>query len=181
MKFVVPKLDPVSQQEFVGFWAAQYYYELESLYEDHIGRPLTKDGVWALFKWKNGSEGISERKRDSIRSTYLNQLSEHHRVSDIPSGRNYIRSLDGGPIWNIFWLHCLSPRLFPIFDQHTYRAMAEIDSLPLAEIPASRKKKIQIYFDSYIPFVQRLGGASRSLDRALFAYGRFLKNGYSNK
>jgi hypothetical protein len=170
-----------TKAEFVGFWSGEYYDELESLYDDSINRPLTEENIWALFKWKNGSEGISERKKEAIRSTYLSQLSDLPQIPDIPSGKRYIAHLAGGPIWDIFWVHCLSPGLFPIFDQHTYRAMAKIDGLPHLEIPASREKKIQIYFDSFIPFIQRLGGASRSLDKALFSYGRFLKNGYSKK
>jgi hypothetical protein len=51
----------------------------------------------------------------------------------------------------------------------------------VAEIPTKNHEVIATYFKSYIPFAQELPMSQRIKDRALFAYGRFLKNGYSKK
>jgi hypothetical protein len=180
MTFEIPRLVPSTPDEFIEFWSAQYSYELEPLYEEHIGKPLTEERVWALYKWKNGGD-ISAPKMGSIQRAYITQLNVIPNLADQDEARAYASRLEGGPIWNIFWLHCIAPDLFPIFDQHTYRAMYKIREGVVAEIPTRSGEVIATYFESYIPFAQDLPRLQRATDRALFAYGRFLKNGYSKK
>jgi hypothetical protein len=97
-------------------------------------------------------------------------------------GRKYIANFTGGGIWDIFWLHCLAPNIFPIFDQHTYRAMAKIKCITPPEIETTRPRKLAAYFDRYLSFVDDFGSDvnRRDLDKALFAYGRFLKSDFSS-
>ncbi len=182
MKLEIAKLSKVPQAQFVSFWCAQYYYDLEHLYDDNIDQPLTEDSVWDLYKWKNGTVKIAAKKQKSIRSVYLPELARIPSLTTLHDGQDYLTKIAGGAIWNIFWIHCINPRLFPIFDQHTYRSMAEIDSLKQAEITSAHKKKIDVYFKQYIPFTKKfIGICARDLDKALFAYGRFLKKGFSGK
>jgi len=160
----------------------QYQYELEGLYEENIGIPLDADRVWALYKWKNGTEKMAAKDQQSIRSVYIPELENLPPLKAIQDAQTYIESLSGGGIWDIFWLHCVNPDLFPIFDQHTYRSMAKIEDLSLSEIPAYRPKNIEVYLNQYIPFTKKFTMVSpRALGRALFAYGRFLKKGLSGK
>lgn len=181
MNLEILKFHPATQMDFVSFWSSQYKYNLEHLYDDNIGKLLTDDRVWSLYKWKNGTE-IAAKKQESIRNVYLPQLKSLPILSTIEDGEKYIKHLNGGAIWDIFWLHCLNPKVFPIFDQHTYRSMAKIEGLTPSEIPDYRPNKLKAYFRVYVPFTQKFSGFSeRALDKALFAYGRFLKNGLSGK
>lgn len=52
---------------------------------------------------------------------------------------------DGGAIWNIFYLHCLDPSTWPIFDQHTYRAMKYLQTGRIIEIGTTHKQKYESY------------------------------------
>jgi hypothetical protein len=168
--------------DLISFWSQQYQYVLEYLYNDNIGHPLTEKRVWDLYKWKNGTTKISTKKQQSIRTVYLPELGKLPKLSTLKDGQTYINSLSGGAIRDIFWLHCVNPHLFPIFDQHTYRSMARIEGIMPGEIPTYRPKTFSAYFDKYMPFTSKFKSVSaRELDRTLFSYGRFLKKGLSGK
>lgn len=82
----------------------------------------------------------------------------------------------GGAIWNIFYLHCLEPEKWPIFDQHTFRAMQYIKTSQIVEIGTTKKQKYTAYKDEYLPFLSNFGEKNvRKVDKALFAFGQFLK------
>ena len=162
---------------FVAAWSAEYRYPNERLYDENVGKNLTHERVLNLFAWKNGTgETIAPKKRRSIEKNYLPELNSLPILSRIEDGKTYLESLQGGAIWGIFWLHLINPKLFPIFDQNTYRSMAAIIGLR-AEIPKySRRKVFDAYFTQYIPFLQRFNGLDeRTVDKALFAYGQALR------
>lgn len=156
---------------FLGYWSSRYDYPDESKYTSNIGKPLTHESLRTLFEWKNGTgSGISGRKLRSITENYPLESS----------GDLWDRYLDhrqpGGAIWNIFYLHCLDPEAWPIFDQHTFRAMHYIETGRIAEIGTTSKQKYEAYQHRYIPFVRNLGNLDqRTVDKALFTFGRFLK------
>ena len=83
----------------------------------------------------------------------------------------------GGVIWRIFWLHCWQPDRFPIYDQHVHRAMMLIEDREPDDLAAKDdKRKIRLYLDRYLPFHRRFAGSDqRSVDRALWAFGKFIK------
>lgn len=177
MKLEILSRTSADASAFVKHWSKFYTYPNASLYDDNIGKPLTSAKVWDLYKWKNGTSEISARKRQSIAFVYLHRVNDAPKVRTLEAGRNYVQHLGGGGIWDIFWLHCLNPELFPIFDQHTYRAMAKITGTGPSEIPSRRDQKIAIYFDRYRDFLASFNQIGlRDLDKALFAYGRFLKS-----
>jgi hypothetical protein len=183
LKLEIVNYTSANEIEFVAFWSKLNFYDLEHLYDDNIKRkPLDENAVWALYQWKNGTEEIAKMKKQSIINTYLPQLEKIPLLKSLEAGKNYLASLGGGPIWNIFWLHCVNPDLFPIFDQHTYRSMAKILDMKVKEISHNRSEIIRGYFEEYIPFTNLFTEASkRDLDKALFAYGRFLKKGLGGK
>ncbi|WP_284035657.1 hypothetical protein [Neobacillus sp. 114] len=91
-------------------------------------------------------------------------------------------------VWQIFLLHIIKPDYYPKFDQHTYRAYQYIKSGKIKEI-AELKNINNFYFDTYLPFIheklndiksqtERINRISK-MDRALFAFGKFLKSGYA--
>lgn len=179
----IVKYASASETEFIGFWSKLNFYELEHLYDENIQKiSLDEKAVWALFKWKNGTEKIAKMKRQSIKVAYLSQLKKIPSLKSVEAGKIYLTTLKGGPIWNIFWLHCINPKLFPIFDQHTYRSMAKIRGMKAKEISHKRPEIIRSYFEEYIPFTKHFKKVSkRDLDKALFAYGRLLKRGLGGK
>ena len=172
-----PKKALASSGEFVAVWSAEYRYPNQRLYDENVGKNLTDERVLNLFAWKNGrGKAIAPKKRLSIEKNYLPELKRLPILSHIEDGETYLESLQGGAIWGIFWLHLINPKLFPIFDQNTYRSMAAIIGLAPAEIPKYRRKVVDAYFTQYIPFLQRFNGLDdRTVDKALFAYGQALR------
>ena len=159
----------IDEREFVEHWASKYDAPGDDKYLKCIDIPLTNDTLRILFRWKNGSV-ISKAKSASIDANYPLQFSGDHR------DRYLNHKQPGGPIWNIFYLHCLDRRKWPIFDQHTYRAMRFIESSKFEELEQSSQKIYAAYESEYIPFLAQFAYPDeRSLDRALFTYGQFLK------
>lgn len=156
-------------EDFLKHWSTKYRYADEEKYDMHIGRPLTEESLFALFEWKNGSV-ISTRKLESIRKNYPLSFNGHQELRYL----NHKES--GGAIWNIFYLHCLEPEKWPIFDQHTYRAMIFMTDGLIKEIGDTKKQKYESYLKEYIPFLKSLNVSDhRRVDKALFAFGQFLK------
>jgi hypothetical protein len=59
------------KDRFTEFWASQYSYKLEHLYETNISiRPFTDDAIRNLFEWKNGSK-LAKKKQQSVERNYI--------------------------------------------------------------------------------------------------------------
>lgn len=167
-----------SMKEFMHFWSSQYAYEKEHLYAENIGQELNEKRILDLFEWKNGMP-LSKQKKESIRTRYVSQLAELPTLESTKEAEGYLSQIGGGVIWGVFWLHCLQPKEFPIYDQHVHRAMATIEGWAGIEIPEENSDKIDVYFTHYIPFWKQFSEFDhRSVDRALWTYGKFLGSGY---
>ena len=179
MQFKIPQLIPTDKDKFIEFWARRYSYrsdEYTELYNENIGQALNDERVRKLFRWKNGTN-ISKGKSKSV-EIYVAELNKSPKIDSLEKGKEYIANLNGGAVWDIFWIHCLNNKLFPIFDQHASRAMSDMNELNLDDLKSySRSEQINIYFNHYIPFISKIGGDMRLLDKALFAYGKELKTG----
>lgn len=169
------ELTDENTNEWVAYWASLYKYPMAYLYERNIGKALTPSSIDQLFTWKNRTP-MSARKAASVRANYVANIGRAPPLTSTDEALTYVSGLSGGAIWGIFWLHCLSPSQFPIFDQHTYRAMRLICSGTAAELPAYNPSKLRIYFQEYLPFMRRFSASdSRLVDKALFAYGKSRK------
>ena len=157
---------------FTDHWAKTYAEkpdEEDARYLQNIGQPLTPQSLRELFEWKNGTS-ISKRKTESIMKNYPLLFNGE------PKDRYLNYRLPGGAIWNIFYLHCLDQERWPIFDQHTYRAMNYITKGTISEIPESNRQKYSVYQNEYIPFYSSMHVIThRKTDRAIFSFGKFLK------
>jgi hypothetical protein len=157
------------QVTFVEYWSSKYKYPEEEKYTKNIGRPLTATALLELFEWKNGSV-ISKDKTKSIQENYPLTFSGDQRERYL----NHKQS--GGAIWNIFYLHCLDPETWPIFDQHTSRAMRYMLTAEIVEIGTTKKQKYSAYLNEYLPFLKQFEEIDqRTLDKSLFKFGQFLK------
>ena len=179
-----------SCKEFVDYWKEKYRYGNETVYKCHINKDLTKDykSLEELFVWKNGHKKLSGSKKDSIdeKIEWLKSESDKNCKKEQiieKAKEKYLDPKKGGAIWNIFFLHCLAPDKWPIYDQHTYRAMMYIESKTgkIPEDENNNRKKYENYEEKYIPFFKRIikecdkECEPREVDKALFAFGQFLK------
>lgn len=171
------KQELVAKSDFINFWSKQYSYENEHLYDDNIGKELTEERIWALFRWKNGTP-LSEKKAATVRHNFINEKTEIPPKRDSFFLSTYL-SKPGGAIWRIFWLHCNYPQTYPIYDQHVHRAMAKLQEWREIEIPNYNKDKVEMYIKQYLPFWDEFSEFSpKKTDEALWAFGKFLKSGY---
>ena len=160
-----------SLEQFLDYWSAKYRdpkFRDRDLYDPYVGKSMTAESRQRLFEWKNGSS-LSKRKSISVEKHYplsikVTKLSKYLD----PAG-------DGGAIWNIFYMHCISPQTWPIFDQHTSRAMHFLNTGEPGEIPSREADIYAGYQREYIPFVKRLDTHQRKIDKALYTFGQFLK------
>ncbi len=167
-------IGPAPPAVFVRFWDGLYEGFDEELYKKNIGQPLTAKLVAELFKWKNGSN-LSKIKAASI-SRY--HLDEERIAADATADELKAFLLKpGGVVWRVFLLHLQHHERFPIYDQHVHRAMAFLKGQERLEIPPQGPKKAQCYLESYRPFFAELEGLGRrKVDRALWAFGKFLNS-----
>ena len=179
MKLPVYKKEKATRKDFVKFWSQLYDYPNEHLYTKNIGKKPTEDRLLALFEWKIG-ERFWEFKQDSIRVNFIDRLGELEERASVQTVKQLLGAFQhGGAIYRIFWLHCLQPKRFPIFDQHVYRAMKFVQTGAINEIPKSEVKKIDSYIREYIPFFAKFDDqrfTDREVDKALWAFGAFIKN-----
>ncbi len=156
-------------EKFITHWASKYNYKSEYKYDNNIRKKLTEKRRRELFEWKNGSR-LSLAKSKSVNKNYpftpCRNIEERYLNHKNP----------GGAIWNIFYLHCLKPSKWPMYDQHTHRAMMYIKNGQISEI-GNKQKAYKIYRKEYIPFIKKCFGdiEQRNIDKALFAFGKFLK------
>lgn len=178
MKLITYKPHVSQMADFVGFWDHQYNYPLEHLYTTNIGQPFTSVsvGIHQLFEWKNGSV-LSSPKRRSVEQNYVAHIAKVNALPQATDAASFLQEFpSGGAIWRIFWLHCWQPNRFPIYDQHVHRAMISIEQQRLEELPERDTEKIQQYLTRYLPFHRKFKGINpRSLDKALWSYGKFVK------
>jgi hypothetical protein len=101
------------------------------------------------------------------------------RLSDsIPEAIKALADRSGfGFVWAVFAAHCHLPRVYPLYDQHVYRAYKAIQSNEL-ELPEYCPANWQEYL-KYATFFRKqmmVAGMSQvDCDRALWAYGKQLK------
>ena len=155
--------------EFLQHWASKYRDPNEKKYLSNIDKSLTNESLQELFEWKNGS---------IISTTKLRSITENYPLSfkGDPAERYLNHKKPGGAIWNIFFLHCLNPKKWPIFDQHSYRAMRYLKTSNITEIGNTNRLKYVAYQCEYIPFFKEFSSSnSRQIDMALFSFGQFLK------
>lgn len=185
-----------SLRDFVTFWEQTYYDKNEVLYVQNINRAQSMDNFLKLFQWKMGDVYFKTPKMlQSVKENFIKQIEKARRFPpDVPA-KDFLEEFPkGGAIYSIFWLHCWYPERFPIYDQHVHRAMTFIRDGKLEELDQDREKTIKSYLEEYLPFYGPFGAASKDLpfdeqkdgvrgrkaDRALWAFGKYLRTRWAN-
>lgn len=165
-----------SMSEFLDRWSSVYPDGKRDaeFYAPFIGADLRNNwnALRSLFVWKNGQE-LSAAKEASVRHHYFARWTE-----DAELASRFLNPVHpGGAIWNIFYLHVRQPDRWPIFDQHSYRALRFIRTGEvLGDVLRDGPEAVYAaYREEYIPFIGDLGANKRKTDRALYAFGQFLK------
>ncbi len=87
-----------------------------------------------------------------------------------------------GFIWGLFILHSFYPKIYPLYDQHVYRAYKYIQNPNAALTNTAPNSWLEYY--KYTCFFKELVSkgnySERRVDRALWAYGKYLKTKSSN-
>lgn len=168
---------PVSAEEFVVFWDRLYSGYDEQFYKANVGKELTVTRIAEWFQWKNGTPLSPLKAKSILRYSSPGELINADADDDAVS---IFLNKKGGAIWRIFWLHLQHPVRFPIYDQHVHRAMAFLLGHPTLEIPIHNPTKVKSYLQCYRAFFASLlcMGDSRRIDRALWAFGKFLGSEY---
>ncbi|TKT94154.1 hypothetical protein [Dyadobacter frigoris] len=84
-----------------------------------------------------------------------------------------------GFIWGLFTLHCIYPKEYPLYDQHVYRAFKN-EQLDCKSLPQSASNNWKDYVAYKKFFDAKLAKYEIDywiLDRALWSYGKWLKQG----
>jgi len=162
--------------KFVQFWARSYT-DPDDEYIPNIGEPLTAERLKVLFKWKIGSR-FFDHHWPTIEKKFLARLNEAIALPEDVSAADALATFhEGGVVYRVFWLHCIRPKRFPIFDQHVYRAMNLIEARCHRELgDLSTKAQVDAYVNRYLPFwSSRFSGLdTREVDRALWGFGKFI-------
>lgn len=82
-----------------------------------------------------------------------------------------------GFIWTIFVLHCFYPEIYPLYDQHVYRAYRFMDSegKESPNLATNQWSEYAKYKDFFKALLNELNIEYWKLDRGLWAYGKHLK------
>jgi hypothetical protein len=177
MKLSTFEIKSSSPENFIRFWANLYIDKHEEYYNNNIGKKLTPESVRQLFLWKNSGD-LSNRKKKSLEINFVTRLDEVNDLSKETPPKEFLNKFArGGVIWRIFFLHIWQPRKYPIYDQHVHRAMTFLHDGEKKEIPSKNREKIATYLSDYISFhAQFQDDGNRSVDKALWTFGRFLKS-----
>jgi hypothetical protein len=166
----------VSKQKFVKFWNKHYSWNRPG-YDENIGKELTEKRALELFNWKYR---FSSNKIPFIKSIIEAPTPLPNNASDIDGLTRYFSKFPTSTVYPVFWLHCNSPEVFPIVDQHAYRSMRFIKSGKIFDkffnYEKAQRNYQQSYIHDYIPFINEFDGIhKRKVDKALMAFGQFLK------
>jgi hypothetical protein len=185
----------IAPQEWLRLWAERYPekdYDHEE-YSDLIAKhgSLLAEDFKRIGKWKDGARTEGKWKPNVASVAYPIWIQAASEVPKCPqesaisdflhdwSNREYSDNFSTGPVEKRFGLsrattllHFISGGRFPIFDSRVRQAMRRLLTLS-SPVPNT----VAWYLESYCPLFQELAylcGTQdlRTLDKALFSYGR---------
>lgn len=165
--------------DFIRFWSRLYSYGNAEKYQKIKLKKLSSEDLIDLYEWKNGMK-LSVSKLHSLEAKIFVELD---RINQLKSQQNIDQDAfledfkEVSVVWRLFLLHIIKPNEFPIYDQHIHRAYLYIHKQQFDHISnkMSDKRKLNFYFEEYLPFVKASKTADlKKMDEAFFAFGQFL-------
>jgi hypothetical protein len=144
-------------------------------YEDQEGTKYSFTNRWkkeapvGYEVWNSVSKNI-----DEIKVKIPSKFPENKKpdvVTELESKKGF------GFIWSIFVLHCIHPNVYPLYDQHVYRAFRYIVSNgnDFGRVAPSNWIDYSAYQNFFSKLVDETSLPFWKIDRALWAYGKYLK------
>jgi len=196
----IAEFNIANAREFVGYWSHFYRYnitvpdtkeQIDYLSELNIGNDLTEENVRRLLRWKDpqrlthpiqSGPNASQDNRHVVK--VLAALGQLNRFRNEQSTENEMKDITAqifpnGMIWQIFLLHIAKPDVYPIADQHVFRAFS-------LDTPTAVAINWETY-DAYKGYFGRIAQAVnvaqtpdnirqlKRIDNALMVFGQFLK------
>ena len=180
--FILQKQSCSSMTVFISHWRTLYNYLDDGKYKHNIDLVEFKPtNLIELYHWKNGmTVKGSGGKEKSLQEKILNRIvliNQYKKLSRIDLDKFKKDFGDVSAVWRIFLLHTIKPKVYPIYDQHIHRTYNFIHNIEWQSITntISDKKKLDFYFNTYLPYIQNLDiNDFKALDEAFFAFGQFL-------
>lgn len=186
MKFFKFDFQMCSATDFISFWNKCYNegrYSDED-YEKNLNREdlLTPENVQYLLEWKNANR--LPRKKQAIADRTKNEITkvnEFRRLSEVSEDKfekfwSFLSTIvKSGIVWKVFLLHISRPSDYPMVDQHVLRAWSFLTKNKV-EDPKKTLENYRKYRIFFFALADQCGKDLRSVDRALMAFGQFLKS-----
>ena len=186
MRFIKFNYESCTDKDFISFWS-QFYDEgkyPDSIYEQNLNRDgaLQEENVEPLLEWKNARPLSSAKKQIVLKiNKNLVKFNDFRQLSKV-SDRDFqmfwnlvsgiIRT---GFVWKIFLFHIARPDDYPIVDQHVLRSWNFLRKGKVDE-PEMNLQNYWDYRDFFLHLVEESTKTLRDTDRALMAFGQFLKS-----
>lgn len=175
-----------SVTDFISFWSKCYaegkYFDED--YEKNLNRTslLTPQNVQYLLEWKN-AKPLSKPKqaladKTKARITELNKFRQTGPITEKEFKEiwNCIsKIIRYGFVWKVFLLHISRPTDYPIVDQHVLRAWNFLIKGKVEE-PKQNLDNYEKYRIFFFELAKQSGKDLRRVDKALMAFGQFLKS-----
>ena len=180
--YILQKQSCSSMSDFISHWRTLYNYLDDGKYKHNIDLVEFKPtNLIELYHWKNGmTVKGSGGKEKSLQEKILNRIvsiNQYKKSSSIDLDKFNADFADVSAVWRIFLLHTIKPKVYPIYDQHIHRTYNFIHNIEWQSITntISDKKKLDFYFNTYLPYTQNLDiNDFKAMDEAFFAFGQFL-------
>jgi uncharacterized protein YuzE len=184
-------LKQVALDDFVKFWEPRFSgrEDLEDWYRENIieVENLKEENLKALFEWKldRKIERVARNYRRAFEKARMKigELNKfkHHSLTEEDFLHFLSNEITNGPIYQPFFFHICRPLEFALYDQHVYRAWQFLVHWEIKEVPNDFKAYKQ-YNEFFSKQAQVLATslndrwiARRKLDKALMAFGQFIK------
>lgn len=186
MKFIKLSVNPCSLKEFISYWTRCYNEGKypNTVYEENLNKKgmLQENNIIPLLEWKNGNP-LSEYKKQ-IASTTIKNLKKFNQFrvlaavtdEDFNQFWSFISTVvKSGLVWRVFLLHIARPTDYPIVDQHVLRAYYFLTHGKVTK-PEETLETYLLYKEFFFNIAKESGKEFRELDKALMAFGQFLKS-----
>lgn len=175
--------------EELGYWEAEYFndpkvgtkYDVPYFNNIRPGRELLDNNIEALWIWKDPMRGPKVAVRVKLILDKTNQFRKG-QITEATFWEASSQVAGGGTVWQVFCFHIARPHEYPLFDQHTRRAhiyltTGQVDKVlvPLSHSYKKFREHYQPYKDFFLALLPQCCGNSRVLDRALWKFGKRLK------
>ena len=180
-----------SAADFISFWNKCYN---EGKYSDedyeknlNIKGLLAPHNIQYLLEWKNAKplprkkQPITDRIKNKI--TEVNEFRQLSEVSEDKFEEFWAflsTIIKSGIVWKVFLLHVSRPSDYPMVDQHVLRAWSFLTKNKI-EDPEKTLENYRKYRIFFFELANQCRTDLRSIDRALMAFGQFLRSQFFQK